>query len=88
MPLSNFGILYGQAYSCGAECFTNTFLVLFYIKENWYTSRGDKSIKIFLFASEKGLQSNLVISNSLISNYHLSQSENLTPVLTCNYDNR
>ena len=28
------------------------------------------------------IQSNLVISNSLISNYHLSRSENLVPVLT------
>ena len=28
------------------------------------------------------LQSNLVISNSLISNYRLSRSENLVPVLT------
>ena len=34
------------------------------------------------------LQSNLVISNSLILNYRLSRSENLVPVLTCNYDNR
>ena len=34
------------------------------------------------------LQSNLVISNSLISNYRLSRSENLVPVLTWNYDNR
>ena len=30
----------------------------------------------------KEIQSNLVISNSLISNYHLSRSENLVPVLT------
>ena len=28
------------------------------------------------------IQSNLVISNSLISNYRLSRSENLVPVLT------
>ena len=28
------------------------------------------------------IQPNLVISNSLISNYHLSRSENLVPVLT------
>ena len=34
------------------------------------------------------IQSNLVISNSLISNYRLSRSENLVPVLTWNYDNR
>ena len=34
------------------------------------------------------IQSNLVISNSLISNYRLSRSENLVPVLTRNYDNR
>ena len=34
------------------------------------------------------IQSNLVISNSLISNYRLSQSENLVPVLTWNYENR
>ena len=36
----------------------------------------------------KYIQSNLVISNSLISNYRLSRSENLIPVLTWNYDNR
>ena len=34
------------------------------------------------------VQSNLVISNSLISNYRLSRSENLVPVLTWNCDNR
>ena len=34
------------------------------------------------------IQSNLVISNSLISNYRLSRIENLVPVLTWNYDNR
>ena len=34
------------------------------------------------------IQSNLVISNLLISNYRLSRSENLVPVLTWNYDNR
>ena len=34
------------------------------------------------------VQSNLVISNSHISNYRLSRSENLVPVLTRNYDNR
>ena len=34
------------------------------------------------------IQSNLVISNSFISNYRLSRSENLVPVLTWNYDNR
>ena len=34
------------------------------------------------------IQSNLVFSNSLISNYRLSRSENLVPVLTWNYDNR
>ena len=32
------------------------------------------------------LQSNLVVSNSLISNYRLSRSENLGLVLTWNYD--
>ena len=38
---------------------------------------------------DRGLiQSNLVISNSIISNYRLSRSENLIPVLTWNYDNR
>ena len=34
------------------------------------------------------IQSNLVISNSLITNYYLSRSENLVPVLTLNYVNR
>ena len=34
------------------------------------------------------IQSTLVISNSLISNYRLSRSETLVPVLTRNYDNR
>ena len=34
------------------------------------------------------IQSNLVISNSLISNFRLSRSENLVPVLTWNFDNR
>ena len=34
------------------------------------------------------VQSGLVISNSLISNYRLSRSKNLVPVLTWNYDNR
>ena len=34
------------------------------------------------------IQSTLVISNSLISNYRLSRSENLVSVLTWNYDNR
>ena len=34
------------------------------------------------------IQSNPVISNSLISNYRLSRNENLVPVLTWNYDNR
>ena len=34
------------------------------------------------------VQSNLVISNSLISNYRLSRSENVVPFLTWNYDNR
>ena len=34
------------------------------------------------------IQSNLIISNSHISNYRLSRSENLVPVLTWNYDNR
>ena len=34
------------------------------------------------------IQSNLVISNSFISNYRLSRNENLVPVLTWNYDNR
>ena len=32
------------------------------------------------------IQSNLVILNSLISNYRLSRSENLVPVLTRNYE--
>ena len=43
-----------------------------------------KTFLIFL------LQSNLVISNSLISIYQfeLSRSKNLVPVLTWNYDNR
>ena len=31
---------------------------------------------------ENNIQSNLVISNSLFSNYRLSRSENLVPVLT------
>ena len=38
--------------------------------------------------AEAIIQSNLVISNSLISNYCLSRRENLVPVLTWNYDNR
>ena len=38
--------------------------------------------------SNTDIQSNLVVSNSLISNYRLSQSENLVPVLIWNYDNR
>ena len=49
-------------------------------KENGYTSKGNKS--------DIELQLNLVISNSLISNYRLSRSENLVPVLTWNYDKR
>ena len=36
----------------------------------------------------ENIQSNLVISNSLISNNRLSRSENLVPVLTSNYDDR
>ena len=35
-----------------------------------------------------GIQSTLVISNSLISNNRLSRSENLVPVLTQRYSNR
>ena len=34
------------------------------------------------------IQSKLIISNLLVSNYRLSRSENLVPVLTWNYDNR
>ena len=34
----------------------------------------------------KIIQSNLVISNSLISNYRLSRSENLVPALAWNYE--
>ena len=34
------------------------------------------------------VQSNLIILISVISNYRLSQSQNLVPVLTWNYDNR
>ena len=41
-----------------------------------------------LLISQTYTQSNLVISNSLISNYRLSRSENLIPVLTWNCDNR
>ena len=41
-----------------------------------------------LSKGKKVIQSNLVISNSHISNYRLSRSENLVPVLTWNYDNR
>ena len=37
---------------------------------------------------KRALQSNLVISNSLILNYRLSRSEKLVPVLTWNYDNK
>ena len=46
------------------------------------------NIKAYCPGKIRKLQSNLVISNSLISNYSLSQSENLVPVLTWNYDNR
>ena len=35
-----------------------------------------------LMSREKHIQLNLFISNSLISNYRLSRSENLVPVLT------
>ena len=34
------------------------------------------------YGNDAEIQSNLVISNSLISNYRLSRSENLVPVLT------
>ena len=37
---------------------------------------------------QKEIQSNFVISNSLIENYRLFGSENLIPILTWNYDNR
>ena len=40
------------------------------------------------YATKMKVQSNLVISNSHISNYRLSRCENLVPVLTWNYDNR
>ena len=38
--------------------------------------------KTYVDGTCKKVQSNLVISNSLISNYRLSRSENLVPVLT------
>ena len=54
---------------------------------------GPTCIKPFFLCEQKKkkkkyIQSNLVISNSLISNYRLSRSENLVPVLTWTYDNR
>ena len=48
----------------------------------------DKYSEKLLCPNILGIQSNLVISNSLISNYRLSRSENLVPVLTWNYENR
>ena len=45
--------------------------------------------KLSVFGGEiLNIQLNLVISNSLISNYRLSRSENRVPVLTWNYENR
>ena len=46
------------------------------------------TILLSIEVAYSAIQSNLVISNSLISNYRLSRSENLVPVLTRNYDNR
>ena len=46
------------------------------------------NIDFFLFQILDQVQSNLVISNSPISNYRLSRSENLVPILTWNYDNK
>ena len=37
---------------------------------------------LYADSEDYDIQSNLVISNSLISNYRLSRSENLVPVLT------
>ena len=47
-----------------------------------------KMFAIYYHGAILQIQSNLIISNSLISNYRLSRSENLVPVLTWNYDNR
>ena len=44
-------------------------------RTNFHDPKNVRAIKV-------QLQSNLVISNSLISNYRLSRSENLVPVLT------
>ena len=47
-----------------------------------YNSRYEYCILSEISLLPLQLQSNLVISNSLISNYRLSRSENLVPVLT------
>ena len=43
---------------------------------------------MFMSPFENSLQSTLVISTSLILNNHLSQSENVVPVLTQKSNNR
>ena len=58
------------------------------IKNVCYVYSLELFIEVILMNTLIIVQSNLVISNSLISNYRLSRSENLVPVLTWNYDNR
>ena len=54
----------------------------------YQTKRKDLNVCLSSSIINFEVQSNLFISNSLISNYRLSRSENLVPVLTWNYDNR
>ena len=58
------------------------------VRNNSKTSSSNQSRARGTGIWNRDIQSNLVISNSLISNYRLSRSENLIPVLTWNYDNR
>ena len=60
---------------------------VFYVNKKCENLRPDMENKDFFPWTEwetpgKNVQSNLVISNSLISNYRLSRSENLVSVLT------